>query len=216
MKKILFPITVFTVMFMSSCGGNHGDENTETTPETTEEICFYNYANGTAVVRWTAFKTNDKIAVGGQFNTVNVTVGDKSTKITDILETIKFNIPTGSTNTSNEDRDAKIVASFFGVMEATDIILGQVKSAEGDNTAGSCTFYLTLNNVEKEVILNYTVTNDVIKLTGGIDVVDFGAENAVASLNEVCKDLHIGSDGVSKTWSTVDLEIEASLNKDCH
>lgn len=216
MKKILFPITVCTVMMMSSCGGDHGHEHTEATTESTEEICFYNYAEGTAAVRWTAFKTNDKIAVGGQFNTVNVTVGDKSTKITDILETIKFNIPTASTNTSNEDRDAKIVASFFGAMEATDIILGQVKSVEGDNTAGTCTFYLTLNNVEKEVVLDYTVTNDVIKLTGSIDVVDFGAENAVASLNEVCKTLHVGSDGISKTWSNVDLEIEASLNKDCH
>ncbi|MDF1672741.1 MAG: YceI family protein [Vicingaceae bacterium] len=216
MKKILFPITVCTLMMMSSCGGEHPHENTETTTEATEEICFYNYAEGTAAVRWTAFKTNDKIAVGGQFNTVNVTVGDKSTKITDILETIKFNIPTASTNTSNEDRDAKIVASFFGAMDATDIILGQVKSAEGDNKEGSCTIYLTLNNVEKEVVLNYTVSNDVIKLTGSIDMVDFGAESAVASLNEVCKDLHKGSDGISKTWSNVDLEIEASLNKDCH
>ena len=216
MKKILLPITACTLMFMSSCGGDHGHEHTEASPETSEEICFYNYAEGTAAVRWTAFKTNDKIAVGGQFNTVNVTVGDKSTKITDILETIKFNIPTKSTNTSNEDRDAKIVASFFGAMDATDIILGQVKSAEGDNTAGTCTFYLTLNNVEKEVILNYTVAKDVVKLTGSIDLVDFKGEEAIASLNKVCEALHVGSDGISKTWSNVDLEIEASLNKDCH
>lgn len=216
MKKILFPITVCTVIFMSSCGSDHTNENTVTTPETTEEICFYNYANKSVAVRWTAFKTNDKIAVGGQFNTVNITVGEKSTKITDILETVKFNIPTASTNTSNEDRDAKIVASFFGAMENTDIILGQVKSAEGDNTAGKCTFYLTLNNVEKEVILDYIVTNDVIKLTGTIDMVDFGAENAIASLNKVCEALHVGSDGETKTWTNVDLEIEASFNKDCH
>lgn len=216
MKKILLPIAVFTAVIMSSCGGEHTAKNTETTPETTEEICFYNYAEGTVAVRWTAFKTNDKIAVGGQFNTVNVTVGDKSTKITDILESIKFNIPTASTNTTNEDRDAKIVASFFGAMDATDMILGQVKSAEGDNTAGTCTFFLTLNNVEKEVVLNYTVTKNVIMLKGSIDMVDFGAEDAIASLNKVCEAVHIGSDGETKTWSNVDLEIEASLNTDCH
>lgn len=216
MKKIFIPITVLATVLMSSCGGNETTENTETTPEVTEEICFYNYAQGSAAVRWTAFKTNDKIAVGGQFNTVNVTVGEKSTKITDILETIKFNIPTKSTNTSNEERDAKIVASFFGAMEATDIILGQVKSAEGDNISGTCIFYLTLNNVEKEVELNYSVANDVIKLTGSIDLLDFNGEAAITSLNEVCKDLHIGTDGISKTWNNVKLEIEASLNKDCH
>lgn len=216
MKKIFIPIAVISTVLMGSCGGDKSTENTETPNETTEEICFYNYAKGSAIVKWTAFKTNDKIAVGGQFTQVNVTTGDKSTLITEILETIKFNIPTASTNTSDAGRDAKIVEHFFGNMEATDIILGQAKSAEGTNTSGTCTFYLTLNNVEKEVVLNYVVEKDVVKLSGSIDVLDFGAENAVNELNEACKALHTGSDGESKTWSTVDLAIEASLNKDCH
>ena len=216
MKKIFIPIAVIATVLMSACGGDKTTEKAETPDEATEEICFYNYAKGSAIVKWTAFKTNDKIAVGGQFNTVNVTTGDKSTLITEILETIKFNIPTASTNTSDAGRDAKIVEYFFGNMESTDIILGQAKSAEGDNTAGKCTFYLTLNNVEKEVVLDYLVEKDVVKLTGSIDVVDFGAEKAVNALNEACKALHTGSDGESKTWSTVDLAIEASLNKDCH
>jgi polyisoprenoid-binding protein YceI len=213
MKKILLPITVITALILSSCGG---DKTEEIVVETTEQTCFYTYAEGSAQVRWTAFKTTDKVAVGGQFNQVNVTVGEKSTKITDVLNTIKFNIPTSTTNTANEDRDAKIVASFFGVMDATDIILGQVKSAEGDNTKGTCTFYLTLNNVEKEVVLNYTVEDTIVNLTGEINLTDFGADNAVASLNEVCGVLHTGADGVTKTWNTVELAIEAALNKDCH
>ena len=213
MKKLFLPIAVMAIFTISSCGGE--DTTTETTTE--PAACFYSYdeAAGTQV-RWTAFKTSAKIAVGGQFDQVNVTVGEKSTKITDVLETIKFNIPTSSTNTANEDRDAKIVKSFFGAMSETDIILGQVKSATGDNTSGTCTFYLMLNNIEKEVTLNYVVEDATVKLTGEIDLMDWSADNAVASLNEVCGELHKGEDGVSKTWSTVELAIETTLVKECH
>jgi len=215
MKKLFLPLAVITVFTIASCGG---DEIIKETPtENAEEICFYSYDNTTGTqVRWTAFKTTDKVGVGGQFDQVNVTAGDKSTKITDVLETVVFNIPTSSTNTVNEDRDSKIVKSFFGVLDATDIILGQVKSAEGDNTSGTCTFYLTINNVEKEVVLNYTVENAIIKLTGEIDLINWGAENAVASLNEICGILHTGADGVSKTWPNVELAIETTLKKECH
>ena len=216
MKKLFLPIAVITALAISSCGG---DQTTETTEPagSVEQTCFYSYdATAGAQVHWTAFKTSDKVPVGGQFDQVNVTAGDKSTKITDVLETIKFNIPVSGTNTTNPDRDAKIVNSFFGTMEATDIILGQVKSAEGDNTKGTCTFYLTLNNIEKEVVLNYTVEDATVKMTGEINLTDFNADNAVAALNEVCGALHTGADGVSKTWPNVELAIETTLKKDCH
>ncbi len=218
MKRIFLPIAVFAAFTIVSCGGEENTAPTESaTTENTEEICFYSYDQSAKThVGWTAFKTSDKVAVGGQFDQVNVTAGEESTKITDVLETIKFNIPTSSTNTTNKDRDAKIVASFFGAMDATDIILGQVKSAEGDNNSGTCTFYLTLNNVEKETVLNYTVEGSTVKLTGEIDMVDFKAEAAVASLNEICGALHTGADGVTKTWSVVELAIETTLKKACH
>lgn len=219
MKKIFLPIALFAAFTITSCGGgNHSAESTkEITAEEKEEICFFSYDEAAgAQVKWTAFKTSEKIGVGGQFDRVNVSSGDKSTKITDILQNIKFNIPTASTNTANVDRDKKIVTYFFGEMKTTDLILGQVKSCEGDNKSGTCTFYLTLNNVEKETTLNYTVEDNTIKLTGEIDMVDFGAEAAVASLNKVCEALHTGADGVSKTWSTVELAIETTLKKECH
>jgi polyisoprenoid-binding protein YceI len=218
MRKIFLPIAVFAAFTINSCGENKTSETaTEVSTTQKEAICFYAYNEAAgAQVRWTAFKTSDKVPVGGQFDQVNVTAGEKSTKITDLLTTIKFNIPTASTNTANEDRDKKIVSSFFGAMNATDLILGQVKSAEGDNKTGTCTVYLTLNNVEKEALLNYSVEDATIKLTGEIDLVDFGAEAAVASLNKICEALHTGADGISKTWSTVELAIETTLKKECH
>jgi len=167
-------------------------------------------------VKWTAFKTSAKKGVGGKFTSVNVTGGDKSTKIVDVLKTVKFNINTSSTNTGDEGRDAKIVKHFFGTMDATDLIVGQVKSAEGTNEAGTCIMFLTLNGTEKEVTLDYKVVDATITLTGGINVNDWNGSDALAALNEVCKDLHKGEDGKSVTWPDVDLMIETTLKKDCH
>ena len=214
MRNIFLPLAVFAAFTITSCGEN---KTSEKTTEQKDAICFYAYDKASETqVKWTAFKTSEKIAVGGQFDQVNVTAGKKSTKITDLLETIKFNIPTASTNTANEDRDKKIINSFFGAMNSTDLILGQVKSAEGNNKTGSCTFYITLNNVEKEIVLNYTVEGSILKLIGEIDLVDFGAEKAITSLNKVCEALHTGADGISKTWNTVELSIETKLKKECH
>jgi hypothetical protein len=219
MKKILLTLSVISAFTLASCGGEEKSGTTEnqTSAEPTEETCFYSFNESTgAQVRWTAFKTTSKTPVGGQFNQVNVSIGDKSTKITDVLKTIKFNIPTSSTNSANEERDVKIVESFFGAMDATDLIIGHVKDATGDNKSGACIFYLTLNNVEREVTLNYTLEDALLTLTGEIDLIDFNADKAVSSLNEVCADLHKGEDGVTKTWSVVELAIETTLNKKCH
>ncbi|MFB0925097.1 MAG: YceI family protein [Vicingaceae bacterium] len=216
-RKLFLPLATFAAFTIASCGSSETSEKKSDTTENKEEICFYSYdETAGAQVRWTAFKTSDKVPVGAQFDQVNVTTKERSTKITDILKSIKFNIPTSSTNTANKDRDQKIIKSFFGTMNNTDLILGQAKSAEGDNKSGTITFYLTLNNVEKETVLNYTVEDATVKLTGEIDVIDFDAENALNALNEVCKVLHTGADGVSKTWSTVELAIETTLKKECH
>ncbi|MCB9359859.1 MAG: YceI family protein [Flavobacteriales bacterium] len=219
MKKIIIPVVIIASAFLSSCGGeNHEAKETEKNETVNqEEICFFEYdKESSATVKWTAFKTSDKVAVGGTFNTVLVKAGEKSTKLPEVLRTITFTIPTKSTNTTNPDRDAKIVNSFFGNMLNTDLILGHVKSVEGDNESGTMTFYLMLNDIEKEVALTYTATDNIVKLTGEIDINNWNAETALKELNNVCGDLHKGADGVSVTWPNVELEIEAKLSKRCH
>lgn len=218
MKKTFIPIAIISSAFMYSCGATDTQDSVENNEVTNPAAtCFYEYTEtSSATVKWTAFKTSEKIGVGGTFNEVLVKAGEKSTKLPEVLRTVTFTIPTSSTNTTNPDRDAKIMTSFFGAMTHTDIIVGHVKDAEGDNESGTCTFYLTLNDVEKEVALSYTVTDNVVKLIGEIDLTNWNAGDAVASLNKVCEDLHKGADGVSVTWPNVELEIEASLSKRCH
>lgn len=215
MKKIILPVALLFAISLSSCGSESTKETSNTAQA--EPICFYKFdAAAPTTVKWTAFKTEAKIGVGGQFDKVTVTAGDKSTKITDILQDIKFSINTGSTNTNNEARDKKIVNSFFGTMASTDLILGQVKSATGDNKSGKCTFLITMNNVEKEAILDYTVNDKVIKLTGEIDINNWNGKAALDALNTVCSEKHKGDGNKSITWPNVELVITTTLEKECH
>ena len=215
MKKTFLSLMVISSAIFYSC--TSGEKKNEETTTNSEPICFYEFdKTASTTVKWTAFKTTAKVGVGGAFDQVNVTVGEKSTKITEVLQTIKFTIPTSSTNTGNPDRDAKIVESFFGTMEGTNLIIGQVKLAEGDNVAGKCTVYLTINNIEGEVTLNYTVTDNVVALNGEIDLLNWSGDAAIAALNKVCEDLHKGEDGVTKLWSVVELNIESTLKKECN
>jgi len=216
MKKLFLPFTLVAASILSSCGGEQ-QEQAISKEESTEQTCFYSFnENNETTVKWTAFKTNEKIGVGGQFNEVYIMGGERSTKIEDVLKTIKFNIKTASTNTGNEERDQKIINSFFGTMITSDIILGQIKSAEGDNNTGNCVAFLTLNNVEKEVVLSYVLEDNIIKLTGEIDINNWDGQAALTALNEVCSDLHKGEDGESITWPNVELNIQSALKKDCH
>lgn len=215
MKKTFLSLIVISSAILYSCAG--GEQKTEETSANAEPICFYEFdKTATTTIKWTAFKTTAKVGVGGAFDQVNVTAGEKSTKITDLLQTIKFSIPTANTNTGNPDRDAKIVESFFGAMDATDLIIGQINTVEGTNEAGKCTIYLTINNIEKEVALDYTVADNVVSLKGEIDLLNWSGDAAIASLNGVCEDLHKGEDGVTKLWSVVELNIESTLKKECH
>lgn len=215
MKRIFLPITASALLLLTACGGGNETKKQESTD--TEPICFYQFTkNSTVTVNWTAFKTTEKVGVGGTFNQVLVKGGDKSTKITDIINGINFTIMTESTFTKDEGRDKKIIESFFGSMAATDLIIGHGKSAKGNNESGTAIFYLTMNDIEKEVSLDYTLNDNIITLTGEIDVLDWSGGDAIAALNSVCEDLHKGADGESKLWSVVELNISATLDKNCH
>jgi polyisoprenoid-binding protein YceI len=216
MKKLFIPI-VTIIISLSACGGEREKTKRETTTEaskTVETNCLYNYAENSAVVKWTAFKTTSKLAVGGQFNNVTVNGGTEFAKLSALLQTISFNIPVASTNTTNPGRDSLIVNAFFGTMINTDTIVGNIIAATGGSN-GTCTVNLTLNDVVKKVELNYALVADTVTVSGAINVLNFGASDALTAMNNACGLLHTGEDGISKTWPNVDLGISATLNKNC-
>ena len=64
---------------------------------------------------------------------------------------------------------------------------------------------LTLNDVTKQLEVTHSINEKKFMVKHTLNLEDFGALDAVASINEACYDLHKGPDGVSKTWSEVEI-----------
>ena len=56
----------------------------------------------------------------------------------------------------------------------------------------------------------YTYENGLFKAAGVIDLGDFGALNALTSINRACYDLHAG-----KTWQDVDIAFALKVEEQC-
>jgi hypothetical protein len=168
------------------------------------------YHKGDIIIKWTAYKHTDKIPVNGKFEKFEVTNFTKSSDLKTAITGVKFNILVSSTNTNDKSRDQKIVNSFFKKMVNTDTISGYINTLESN---GSGKIYLSMNgeNIEKNYSWVMDEKNREIFIKASINVLDWGAENALNALNEVCLERHTGSDGINKLWPDVDVTVIAKL-----
>ena len=81
-------------------------------------------------------------------------------------------------------------------MNKTELLSGKLV-LENDSIGFSD---ITMNGITKKLAFKYTISGKVFNLTGNLKITDWNAQKALTSLNEACKDLHKGTDGVSKTW----------------
>ena len=202
MKSILIGLIVLTLL--ASCSGDA--ENVQTKDEAA--AAFYSYNEGTTKLEWTAFKTSERIGVPGGFNEVEIT-GDSSDDPTEVIKSLVFSINTASVETNNEDRNGKIAKHFFESIK-TPVITGKVKSL-GKN--GKAIIEIKMNDVSVDVEGDYTLDDTDFTFKSMIDVASWYAMNGIEALNAICKDLHTGTDGVSKLWSEVELSFSTSLKK---
>ncbi|GAA4239131.1 YceI family protein [Postechiella marina] len=207
MKKISLLLLALTLSF-ASCK----NEKKETKTETTETAATKKYVvkpEGTSV-KWTAYKTTEKKGVGGEFTTLNFDEKSGATP-QEALNNLSFSIPVSSvfTNDATNTRDAKIKNSFFGAMLDTEFLTGKIKFINGSYIAS-----ITMNGVTSNLPLDIKITDERrVTLTGVMNLKDWNALDALASLNKVCFDLHKGADGVSKTWEDVAIEVSTFLRE---
>lgn len=207
MKKISLFVMVL-ILGLTSCKNEKKDTKTETI-ETAVTKQFVIKPEATSV-KWTAYKTTEKKGVGGEFTTVNF--DEKSgNSPEEALNGLSFSIPISSvfTNDPSNTRDAKIKEFFFGAMLDTELLNGTIKYVNNAYVAS-----LTMNGVTNDLPLYITITDERrIRLTGTMNLKDWNALEALASLNKVCYDLHKGADGISKTWEDVAIEVSTFLRK---
>ena len=212
MKKIhiLLPIAA-AVISLTACNPST-EKSSATAKSGLETPCNYTYNSESTVVEWTAFKFTEKAPVKGTFNEIKVEALPSAESQKELLESLQFSLSTASVETQNEERNGKIAKLFFGTIQ-TDAITGKMKKI---GEKGTATVEITLNKIARDVPGKYTLEDGVFTFSSTIDVVDWNATKGINLLNEVCKDLHTGSDGKSKLWSQVDIYFSTKLESDCN
>jgi len=199
-----------SIVVLASCGGQHSHEETSA-PDPAQQTCTYTYNADSSRVIWTAFKTTEKVGVSGTFNEVKVNGTQQAQSVVEAMQSASFVIPVAGVNTTNPDRDKKIMEHFFGTMASTTELTGSVVSLD----ATTANVAISMNGVTDTVKMDVVITDSKIALSAVIELANWSAQPSVDALNKVCFDLHKGADGVSKLWPEVKLEVSTTLNKAC-
>ncbi|MGB0891191.1 MAG: YceI family protein [Flavobacteriaceae bacterium] len=206
MKKLVpFFIAITLVFAFVSCKSEakKADYSSKSKSKTTKTEAAYSLKNANHTINWVAYKTTDKIGVKGQFKKVNITKGGEGNSAKDAINNSEFSIPITSIFTKDTSRDFKIKKFFFGVMDKTELLSG--KFMIENDSIGSVD--LTMNGITKNLPFTYSLNGKIFNLKATMKISDWNANDALTSLNDACKDLHKGADGVSKTWNDVSLNI---------
>lgn len=204
--SFLFIAIVFN---FSACKSDAKKEDSKETPavETKKSTAPFAVSNAENDINFVAYKTTEKVGVNGWFTKVDVLSGGEGNSVKEAIHNTEFSIPISSLYTKDASRDFKIRKNFFGIMEDTNMLSGKLMIT--DDTTGIAK--LTMNGETKDIPFTYTIADKKFSMNATIDVNDWNAGKALATLNKVCELLHTGADGVSKTWSEVALNITSTF-----
>ncbi|RIV42181.1 hypothetical protein [Flagellimonas pelagia] len=206
MKKIQVAALALLLVTAFSCKQAKKEEN-----KTEEAIATYSVVQDSTDVRFTAYKTTDKKPVGGTFTKVDLTYTAGETPM-ETLDGMEFSIPVSSlfTNDTTNTRDPKIIHFFFDKMMETQ----SIKGTFAFDTDKKCSVKLTMNGMTVDLPMTYVISDDGhVNFSGTMDLKNWNALDALASLNKACEVLHTGPDGVSKTWEDVAIKASVLLKK---
>lgn len=210
MKNIVTTVFAFVLAFnLISCKSENKSVTKEPTieKEPKKSKAAFNVSNADTEIKFTAYKTTDKIGVGGAFKKIDITNGGEGNTLKEAINDTEFSIPVSSLATMDSSRDYKIKKFFFGIMDNTKLLSGKLQLVDDANGIAN----ITMNGETKPVPFVYTIQRNEFNMKATIDINNWNASKALASLNKVCEDLHKGADGVSKTWSEVDLNITTTF-----
>ena len=165
-------------------------------------------------VEWTGYKFTEKEGVTGKFEKVKVESSLSGPDIQSVVRDIKFEINGLKFDAGNLARNINLKRHFFKKFADKAKITGHIKKMPKSNS-GELGLVLVANSVRGNIPMKYTIKDGVFEATGTMEMSDFKLNDALVSISKACFDLHKGKDGVSKTWSTVDLKASAKFKKEC-
>ena len=203
MRKIsLILFVVVLAISLVSCKSNK-KEKPSSEKQTKTETFAYNVSNSKHKVEWTGYKTTGKAPVKGTFKKVNIIANGTGNTAKEAINNLEFSIPISSIWSGDSGRDYKLKKFYFDIMENTKLLSGKIVLI--DDSKGYTE--IVMNGITKQLPFNYSLENDSFNFTTSMDVLNWNAQASVDSLNEACKELHKGTDGITKTWSEVGIEV---------
>jgi polyisoprenoid-binding protein YceI len=209
MKNLILGLSVLTIFSCSTPLEN--TENAETTTEEVVKNCVYVYDYAASKIEFGAFKTTEKLEVKGAFESFDVLNTNTGGNFKEVFENAEFKIYVNSLETKDAGRNQRIRDHFFGELLSKDTLSGKIVKID----SAEVEVELSMNKISKNVILKIEQNGNEYMLTGAINVLDWKADKGLKGINDACKDLHKGADGVSKTWADVNLYISTVLKEKC-
>ncbi len=165
-------------------------------------------------VRWDAYKTDSRITVHGKFVDVQYTPKALEGKnFRELLVGSKVSMESSNIDTEIVSRDETIVQFFFNKLSTTKIegIITDIKADEahhmkGKPKTGIVTVQITMNGKTVTTPMNYNYFKEDFSATGSINLADFSALDALASIDKSCHDLYKG-----KIWSDVTIKFNTRI-----
>ncbi len=204
-KKITYALVAFIAYQFIACNSDKKENSKVPTP--VKSSAAYVLSEAKNSVEWTAYKTTDKVPVKGQFKKVSITSGGEGSSVKQAINNAEFSIPISSIFTSDSSRDYKIRKFFFGVMENTKLLSGKLV-LENDSLGHAS---ITMNGITEKLPFTYLISDRKFTMSTKMDVLNWNAKSSLDSLNLICKELHKGLDGISKTWSEVAINISSDF-----
>jgi polyisoprenoid-binding protein YceI len=176
----------------------------------TQPVQCYSYKKDSTHVEWVGYKYTEKAAVKGRLPSIETKISGTPQSIDDLILATSFEVDALSVESGDPARDANLRDHFFKLMTSTKIT-GKIVSL----ASNIARVELKMNGVTKPVEFKVAKNGSNISAVATVDILNFSMSPSLKKINEVCSELHKGKDGVSKTWSTVELNISAEVVELC-
>jgi polyisoprenoid-binding protein YceI len=181
-----------------------------------DAACTYSIAPNAVKVEWTAFKFTEKKGVTGTFNTARLSGPTSAATLTDLAKGLSMEIDGASIESGDPARNATVSEFFFQQFKPTPKITGQAVEVTGDDKSGIVKIKISLNGTSQVVPFAYSIGDKgVVEAKGSVDMLDFALQSAYDTIHKACEEKHVGPDGISKTWTTVDLRLTGAYQEKC-
>lgn len=198
--KLLKLTTVITALFLVFSCSSSDDDNTE-------EAYKFSIEKAKHSINFTSYKTTEKLPVTGSLTTLKITSGGKGNSIKEALNQAGFSLPVADVLMDESTKTYNIINHFFLKMTSPEFLTGTIVMES--ETAGYIN--LKMNNETHKVPFTCILADKKAELKANLLMSNWHVTNALKSLNDRCGLLHMGSDGISKVWDTVDINVQVEF-----